>query len=451
MSSEIPDKATELVDLIKTQFITNEGLLARNYPTKERTLFDNFDDIVPFFLYLDEADFLLSQISLVHKSHHNLLTLCAEGNLLITRNIDEWFGGLFALWKATNDHKTFTLLENSVRFVDQNLMKNNFLAPAYDLYNGPVTSFYEPWCSGLLETFCEMREEFPKLFDKAQNVLSIWLQDEYFREYGLLPYRIFSSNSKNFVQKALLSKKRPYLSFSKFPQRNSIKSFRTFLRYKRALLRFNLSNGWYSQMMKSNSTCAFTMLEFYNATGDRFWYDSLSIWIESAKENFVKNNKVYMEYLPKADLRFNAEARAVFIFSDVICDSAFFLSSFKKYLPWAESILNYQWDNRLENGMVPFSEGYYFAHIDDQVDLAISFRRFGELTDDKDFIKRSQILINNMITTHYTPEGYYTYSGETQENVIDPKYNALVLKGMINLMTLDEPLYSRHYSLFKDR
>ena len=449
--SGIRDKAAELVYLIKSRFITTEGFLARNYPTKERTLFDNFDDIVPFFLFFDEADFLLSQINLIHKSNHNFMTLCADGNVLITRNIDEWFGGLFALWKATHDHKTFILLENSIRFVDENLLKDNYLAPAYDLYRGTITSFYEPWSSGLLETLCEMREEFPKLFEKAQNVLRLWLKDEYFRKYGLLPYRMFSSNFKRNAQRIFLSRNCPNMSFNKFPQFHPSKGLYGFLSYQRNLLKFSLSNGWYSQMMKSNSTCAFTMLEYYNATGDKFWYDSLSNWIENAKVNFVKNNKVYMKYFPKTGLRFDAEARAAFIFSDVICDSAFLLSPFRKYLPWAKSILDYQWENRLDNGMVPFSDEGCFAHIDDQVDLAISFRRFGELTHDNEYINRSRTLINDMIATHYTPEGYLTYSGEIQGNVIDPKYNALVLKGMINLITLDEPLYSRYHSLFKDR
>ena len=44
LSWDIHDKTTELIDIIKTRFITSNGLLARNYPIKERTLFDNFDD-----------------------------------------------------------------------------------------------------------------------------------------------------------------------------------------------------------------------------------------------------------------------------------------------------------------------------------------------------------------------------------------------------------------------
>ena len=451
LSWDIDDKANELINIIKTRFITSSGLLARNYPVTERTLFDNFDDIVPFFLYMGETDFLLEQINKIHKSNHNLLSLCARGNLLITRDMDEWFGGLYALWEVTNDQKTFSLIKNSIRFIDQNLMRKNILAPAYDLNKGPITSFYEPWSSGLLETICEMRSEFPKLFDRAQNVFKYWLKDEYFREFGLFPYRIFYSNFHNSVQKSLLSNFRPLQPYSKFPQCCSKKSFHSFLQNKVALSKFNSSNGWYSQMMKSNSTCAFTMLEYFKATGDRLWFDSLSKWIENAKEKFVKNNKVYMNYLPKKELRYFAMARAAFIFSDVICDTSFFLPSFRDYLPLVKNIIDYQWENRLENGMIPFTDEGLFAHIDDQIDLSISFRRFGELMDDKEYINRSQKLINDMISAHYTPDGFLSYSGETSSNIIDPKYNALVLKGMINLKTLDESLYSQHYLLFKDR
>jgi len=34
---------------------------------------------------------------------------------------------------------------------------------------------------------------------------------------------------------------------------------------------------------------------------------------------------------------------------------------------------------------------------------------------------------------------------------IDPKYNALVLKGLINIITMDEVIYPKYHSLFKDR
>jgi len=60
-------------------------------------------------------------------------------------------------------------------------------------------------------------------------------------------------------------------------------------------------------------------------------------------------------------------------------------------------------------------------------------------------------LTRRAIELHYSPDGYFTYSGNVAKNVIDPKYNALLLKGFVNLLTIDEPLYPQYYSLFKDR
>ena len=46
---DVVQKAKELIDIIKSRFINSESLLAKQYPPGARTLFDNFDDIVPFF------------------------------------------------------------------------------------------------------------------------------------------------------------------------------------------------------------------------------------------------------------------------------------------------------------------------------------------------------------------------------------------------------------------
>jgi hypothetical protein len=85
--------------------------------------------------------------------------------------------------------------------------------------------------------------------------------------------------------------------------------------------------------------------------------------------------------------------------------------------------------------------------------LSISLRRYGELTGDDRYLRRSAELAECVIREHYSPEGYFTFSGEINNNLIDPKYNALLLKGMISLLTLDQSLYQNPdlYSLFKDR
>jgi len=218
------------------------------------------------------------------------------------------------------------------------------------------------------------------------------------------------------------------------------------------LFRFELTvNGWYSQLMKSNSTCAFTLLEFYLATNEAFWKDNLERWLRSAIDNFYCQGKVYGEFNPVSGLRADAGISAAFILVDLICDSAYFIPEFRERLSIAKSILDYHWDRRLSNGMLPYVEDGNFAHIDSQVDFSISLRRYAQLSNDSGYLDKSVSLIDKALTEHYSKDGYLTYSGRADKNVIDPKYNALILKGMISFLTMDEPLYPKYYCLFKDR
>jgi len=447
----LDQRARELINLIKTRFITADGLLARNYPVTSQTLFTDFDDIAPFFIFFDETEFLLSQVRIIREKNKSLLSLCSVNGVLTARSIDEWFGGLYALWKKTADDITYGLLRDSVEFVLEYLMKDGFFSAAFYPETKKAVSFYEPWSAGLLETFCEMREEFPTAFEQAQKVLRSWVQDDYFNSHYLFPYRVYSSPIKKFIQKKILSRFFPSRRNSKLPP------CKTYV-LKRLVKQFLFysTNGLYSQLMKSNSTCAFALLEFYKATGDQFWLQNLLKWINSAIENFCDNGKVYMEFVPKSRSKRDAGITSAFILTDVICDTVYFAGGHiaqygDRFMPVVREIIDYAWQSRLENGLVPYRDGGDFAHIDNQVDFGVSLRRYAQLSGQQIYKNRAVELTERVLELHYSPDGYFTYSGNVPKSVIDPKYNALLLKGFANLVTIDEPLYSHYYSLFKDR
>jgi len=219
---------------------------------------------------------------------------------------------------------------------------------------------------------------------------------------------------------------------------------------------FNATNGQYSQLMKSNSTCAFALLEFYKSTGEKPWLDNLIRWIESASECFCENGKVYMEFVPKTGARRDAGAVPAFILADVLCDTVYFTGDViadkkDKFLDTVKAIIDYNWRIRLKNGLIPCNDGGDFAHIDHQIDFGVTLRRFAQITNDHEYKAKSVELTKTVLDQHYTSEGYVTYSGGRSNNVVDPKYNALALKGLINLITTDKSLYPENYGLFKDR
>jgi hypothetical protein len=433
---DVNQKAQELVNLIKTRFITTDGLLARNYPVTNRTLFTDFDDIVPFFIFFEETEFLLSQVR-------------------ITRTIDEWFGGLYTLWKETADQTTYNLLKESVEFVFDYLIIDGFFSAAFYEKNNHSVPYYEPWSSGILETFCEMRDEFPFAFEQSQKVLRAWIQDEYFKMYSLFPYRVYLSPAKKLIQKKILSSFFPIRRNSR-PPTFACSGRNRWVKHMLKRIHFYAINGLYSQLMKSNSTCAFSLLEFYKATGDKFWFENLLKWATGAIEGFCNQGKVYMEFVPKTGARRDAGITPTFILADVLCDTVYFaencIPEYKnRFMSTIKEILDYGWQSRLENGLVPRYDGGDFAHIDNQVDFAVSLRRYSELSGDQIYKAKSVDLTKRVLELYYSPDGYFTYAGNKPNNAIDPKYNALLLKGFANLLTINEPLYPHYHSLFKDR
>jgi len=454
-SYESSEKVQELISLIKKRFIRTDGLLARTYPTNEntRTLFDNFDDIVPFFLYFGEAEFLLEQTRLIEKMELDIVDICALHGVVMARNVDEWIGGLYALWKTTGDKQPLKLLKESLAFIEKYMLVEGNLFAAYYVDNAEVGRYVESWASGFLEDLFEMKDDFPELFDIGRMVLMKWISSDYFKQYGLFPYRVFTNTGVDLFQKHVVSWSSPIVRNSRPPSRGTDPGFRGKARDVLRKIRFFGINGRYSQMMKSNSTCAFALLEAYRATGESCWKESLGRWLKSATECFYENGKVYSEFLPKRQLKSYPAAGPAFIFVDVICDSAYFIEEFKEYMGVAKDILDYNWWNRMANGLIPIAAGGKVAHIDNQVDFSVSMRRYGEISGDRKYLQKAVTLMENVIAEHSSPEGYISYSGNLNlnNNVIDPKYNALLLKGFINIMTIEDSLYAEHYSLFKDR
>lgn len=460
-NTQYKDKAEELIKLIKDRFLTPEGFLAREYPVSSRTLFDNFDDLVPFFLYFGEVDFLLSQVYRISEQKQDMVSLCAENGVVASRSVDEWFGGLYAIWQATNNAVVYRILEESMNFVSNKLIsKNGFFSGAFDVQSNKRADFYDPWSAGLLECFCEMRQTFPDMFVFAQQTMRSWLGHKYFRRYGLFPNRVFSSKVLSFFQKNFLSFRSTIPSIPPRYFSINVKSnlTRPLILAKKIIksFLFYTQNGWCSQLMKSNSTPAFTLLELYLATGDKFWLDNLLKWVYSTLENFSDNEgRVYLYFFPKIKEKKQASVTGTFILADIICDLVYFVDLDEKIkndlLSRLKNILDHAWATRLDNGLVPMFESSAVAHTDNQIDFSVSLRKFGEITSDVVYKKRARELTERVFVVHYTPDGYVAFSGDTKSKKIDPKYNALMLKGLINLITMEEKIYPKFYSLFKDR
>jgi len=444
---DILSKASALIAIIKGRFISPSGFISSNWPPTDRTLFDHFDDLVPFFLYFGEADFLLTQVSLAAERHETLPSLLAHNGVLEARYIDEWLGGLYTLWQQTRDHVVKKMLDDSVAFILSHFMcDDGNLYAAIRTTDGRPRRYWESWSAGLLEVFGEMHADYPEAYEKARRILQSWIQHEYVKEHGIFPYRVFDSPIRSFLQRTVLSRVHKHY-FEGEPSGFDNLSPGGWLRRADWYAR----NGWYSFLMKSNSTPAFTLLHYYLIDHEKEWLSALESWVAAALDHFREGGTVFMEWFPSGNVRRNPSEVAAFILCDVICDSAYWIPMFRSRLPIVKEILDTQLSTLCPNALVPHSGQLCRAHIDTQVDFSVTMRRYAELSGESAYFERAGSLMRTALAEHESPDGYRTFSGSAASSVVDPKYNALVLKGMINLLTIDRPLYPELHSLFKDR
>lgn len=446
----------ELIRLIKNRFVRPDGLMARRWPITSRTIFDNFDDVVPFFLHYGEQEFLLQQVALLQKYNLGFLDVCSEGGHIHSSHVDEWFRGLWHIHRTTGDKTSLQLLRKSVEFVSQNMFApSGALYSAWNLAQKKPIGTEEPWSAGILEAAVAMRHEFPEFFLQAQGAMRLMAEREWFKRNGLFPYRTFLSPVRGAWSQGLSAIGVRGKSFTVVPpQWGCGGSARETLALH---WRWFTTPGNYAQMMKSNSTPAFSLLEFYRATGDESWLAHLDRWIQGVDRWFLdrESGKVWSEVWPDSSRHGVSATSSAFIFVDFICDYFMFTKRGAELLPRAEKILDQLWSRRNADGLIPVDESSGLCHLDNQIDVSISFRRVGEILGRKDLMDRSEDLIRSALRRHGTPDGFLSFSGKVPEKAarhIDPKYNCLVLKGMIHLDTLGkEKIYPDLQEIFQDR
>lgn len=452
--------ANKIISIFKSNFLNDDGLISRTFPVSERTIFDNFDDIVPFFIYFGETDFLVEQI---RKSQYlTFESLLGFNGIILSHKIDEYIGGLYAVYRATNKEKQCVnnALSVAIDRVFKYFIYNDDLLMAYDISQKKRINVRTFWSSGLLETFLEMGEDYPNLLSITFRILDNWINTPFFLKYGLFPFRVNPGKSffnkinnnisiKNYRWNSILNKDVPV------PLKNNNRELKYL--FKRVCFEY-LPTGNFIQLMKANSTMIFLLIEAYRITGNPRYCEAIEYWIESIYEKLCDGGKVY-GYADMKFNRYNASLADAFIYIDILCDYYFFVNKKIEYLNRAKNVaekwLSLQWNNAL----IPMFEECEIDHIDNLVDFSISLRRLSELIGNNVYLDEAKKIMDAAITFHYTEAGFVTHvtksglqvSGKPFNN-IDPKYNALFLKGLINLLTTDKLIYnSTLHDLFKDR
>ncbi|MFX0142095.1 MAG: hypothetical protein ACFFDN_51130, partial [Candidatus Hodarchaeota archaeon] len=155
MIENLENKAREIISNFKKYYLNQFGLISIKFPPNDRTIFNHFDDIAPFFTYFNEIDFLVDQI-LKLKDILSFEEILRKKNLIFSYEIDEFFGGLYYIWKETKNREIKEFLDNCIIQLNNIFIKRNNLCGTYDVLRKRCSNHYYFWSSGLLETFLEM-------------------------------------------------------------------------------------------------------------------------------------------------------------------------------------------------------------------------------------------------------------------------------------------------------
>jgi hypothetical protein len=462
-SEWVSAQAKRVVNRFRTTFVNEEGLISRDYPANARTIFDNFDDLAPFLAWWGAEDILLDQVKRLRcEDFERLLPF---GNLLHAYKIDEYLGVLNVVKKTTGDSHASYLLDDAVErswkyFGDEDLG----LAEFYDFDSSSRSSFFSPWAAGLLETFLEIDVTRESVAQRVERVLDLWWNHPFAQSTGMLPFRGSFERRQQMTDRLWAKAGRwacePPIRWTErtgSPVRDALRRSKTINRYRRLNWQWGRSGLW-SQLMKSNTTPIFLAIALYARNRDPKWRLRISRWFDAVSKDLVGPDGVFgtIHNGKKVGL---PTLVAGFIMIDVACDTWWHVDRDDRYLDMAydvaQACLRWRW----EDGLIPMTPSADINHLDGQIDFSIALRRIAELRKDAGLFNQSVALMRAALAMHDTPEGYCTHVRrdgsmvKLAENTIDPKYNALVLKGLASLATLDRPIYGSPdlMDLFKDR
>lgn len=193
--------------------------------------------------------------------------------------------------------------------------------------------------------------------------------------------------------------------------------------------------GSYFQFMEANTNFIFALISAYRLTGEERYRKAIEKWINAVREKLFRNGMIYGVWYRNGKAT-NPTLTESFAMIDVLCDTYSFVSKNPEFLDFAGEIADTWLLQQWPNGMFPSVPGGLYDHIDNQTDFSIALQRISELTDEKTYSEAGRHCFLSTLKYHQTEEGYVTSvtkDGKVMPGaVVDPKYNGLLLKGIIN-------------------
>lgn len=427
--------AAEIIQRFKTKYLTNDGMIARSYPCTSETLYSDFDDVLPFLLYFGEKEFIREQIILSTKANSNRLIVFND-KVVSWRN-DEYLGALCYYYRQHRDPEVRRIIEECFASIQKYLIKDGHVLMFYDLQRNSFPKLYSTWSGGLLEVFLENSDLFSEWRAKALHTIDLWLENYSFQKYGIF---VFKSHAYSRLFN-LVNCRFPFHNLKFHQMLNSQFYYLPRINLRSAIMEaivyylLQLPTGSYFQFMKANTNFIFALVSAYRLTGKEYYRKAIEKWINAVRGKLFRDGMICGVWYANGKT-INPTLTECHTMIDVLCDTYSFINRNPIYLNFAKEIADTWLGHQWPNGMFPSLPGGLYDHIDEQTDLSIALHRLAELTGDKAYSEAGRRCFLSTLKHHQTEEGYVT--SVTREGkvmagtVVDPKYNGLLLKGIIN-------------------
>lgn len=448
--------ATEIIHRFKTKYLNQARMIGRSYPCKAETIYSDFDDILPFLLYFGEDEFIREQIEL--STQTTFKSLVVFNNKVVSWRNDEYLGALCCYYRKHRCPKVRKIIDGCAESIEKYLMRDGHIFMFYDLRRKSLPRLYSPWAGGLLEVFLENSDLFPEWKPKALRTINLWLKNYSFRKYSLFVFKSHaSSHLFNLVNCNFYFR---YPKFHRYVNSSFYYIDRTTLRKAiiESIIYYLLQcpTGFHFQFMKANTNFIFALISAYNLTREEQYRKAIENWIDSVKEKLFRDGLIYGVWYPNGTVT-NPTLTESLIMIDVLCDTYNFVSKKAKFLDFAKEIADTWIAQQWPNGLFPSVPGGLRNHIDNQTDFSITLRRVSELRSEGKYCEIGRQCFLSTLKHHQTEDGFVTSVTKggkiVPETVVDPKYNGLLLKGIINWLEERRKIYEipELHDMLKDR
>jgi hypothetical protein len=439
-----------IVERLVKECLMADGALSSIYPPQKGTaVYSEWDDLVPTLLLFGHYDFLLDQIPVSQKYLFDGLPT-KQGRLVYSWRVDEFLAGLVEINRYIPSDAVSDQISRSLTGVQSKLLSHDgTIRGIYDPVDAYSPDVFYARAGGLVEVLLNRDDFEDEMAKLALRALDWWLENPFFRRYGLFPCKWFPRNSlvEIWASSGLFvptTDGRFQKSGNSYIEKGRLRDYRRLLWKPSSRV----------QLMKDNSNLVFAFMEGWRRTRDCRYSEAITLWCNNVLEKMRFGPFICATWHPKAgpsDPRLSQN----FTFIDILCDSYIFIHPDPGLLKTACKLAQAWVDLRWDIGLVPSRPGGKVATLDEQTDFVVSLIRLSELSGNGRWRKTAGDIIASAKEAFLGPTGLVVSVGSDGSWVDDrvaTKYNLLFAKALAATLTqkriFDTPML---YDFLKDR